>query len=331
MPITRRVFASGLAAAALAGGAGRARSAAFAPARERARALDQLHAIVVAVDGETVLAEAFRGGPLDRPANVKSVSKTLVATLTGAAIARGVLPGVEARALAYLGRRAPSGMDPRAAEITVEDLLTMRSGLARTSGAGYGAWVESGDWVGYVLGRPMTAAPGTRFGYSTGDYHLLAAVLTEAAGASLLELARDWIGRPLGVEVPPWTRDPQGIYMGGNNMALSPRAMLAFAEAIRTGRPEIATPAWIEASWRPRTRSPFSGHDYGYGWFLAEFGGEPGAYARGYGGQMIYVLPGAGLSVAITSDPNQPARSGGHVGDLHRLVAETLVPAARAA
>jgi CubicO group peptidase (beta-lactamase class C family) len=124
----------------------------------------------------------------------------------------------------------------------------------------------------------------------------------------------------LGVEIPAWTRDPQSLFMGGNEMALSPLAMLAFAEAIRTGDPALVPPAWVETSWRPRARSPFSGHEYGYGWFLARIGGEDAAYARGYGGQMIYVVPGAGVSVAITSDPTQPARSEGQRGSLHRLV-----------
>jgi len=328
MSITRRDFTVGLAAASVAAPR-RARAQGFDAARERARGLAQLHAIVVAVDGEVVLAEAFRGPGLDRAANLKSVSKTLVATLTGAAIDRGVLPGVDAPVMRYL--RAPRGMDPAAEAITVEDLLTMRSGFERTSGANYGAWVNSGDWVGYVLGQPMVAAPGTRFGYSTGDYHLLAAVLTDAAGASLLEVARAWLGRPLGVEIPPWTRDPQGVYMGGNNMAMTPRGMLAFGEAIRGGGGLVVSRDWIAASWEPRTRSPFSGHQYGYGWFLAEMGGEALAYARGYGGQMIYVIPGAGVTVAITSDPDQPARSEGHTGDLHALVAETIIPAARGA
>lgn len=332
MPLlTRRRFALSAAAGALLLGPGPgARAQGFAPALARARGLGQLHAIVVAVDGEIVLAEAVRGGGLDRPANLKSVSKTLLATLTGTAIDRGVLPGVGAPVLPYLRRFAPRDLDPRVEAITVEDLLTMRSGLVRTSGANYGAWVNSRDWIGYILARPV-GEPGARFAYSTGDFHLLAAVLTEAGNASLLDLARAWMGRPLGVDVPPWTRDPQGIYMGGNNMALSPRAMLAFAEAIRTGGAPLVPRAWIETSWRPRTRSPFSGHDYGYGWFLAQMGGERLAYARGYGGQMIYVVPGVGLSVAITSDPDQPARSGGHVGDLHRLVAEELIPAARTA
>jgi CubicO group peptidase (beta-lactamase class C family) len=325
--LTRRVFAAGLAASV--GFAGRSRASEWTQALERAQAMSQLHSIVVSLGGREVLAASFRGPGLDRPANVKSVSKTLLATLTGAAIERGVLPGVEAPVLPYLARRAPAGLDPRAEAITVEDLLTMRSGLGRTSGANYGAWVNSRDWVAYVLRQPMLAEPGRRFGYSTGDWHLLAAVLTEAADASLLDLARSWLGRPLGIEIPAWTRDPQGIYMGGNNMALSPRAMVAFGEAIRTGGAPVVSKRWIETSWKPRTRSPFSGHDYGYGWFLARLAGERVAYARGYGGQVIWVVPGARLTVAATSDPDQPARSRGHMGNLHALLAEAIIPLAK--
>ena len=38
--------------------------------------------------------------------------------------------------------------------ITIEDLLTMRVGLESTSNRNYGAWVQSRNWVRYVLSRP---------------------------------------------------------------------------------------------------------------------------------------------------------------------------------
>ena len=318
----------GLPAVALSG---RGRAAALAEAEAAAARLDQLHSLVVVADGTERLSRAFRGPPPGRPVNVKSVSKTVVALLTGIAIENGVLPGPEAPLGEVAPGLIPAGADPRVARITLADLLTMRAGLARTSGPNYGAWVASGNWVAHALTRPFRAAPGERFQYSTGSYHVLGAALASAAGRSLLDLARDWLGDPLGLEIPPWTRDPQGVYMGGNNMALSPRALARIGETVRRGGVwqgrQVIPADWIETSWRPRTRSPFSGDLYGYGWFLTRLGGAEAAYARGYGGQMLYVLPERRLTVAITSDPTRPARTHGHVGDLNRLVAERILPA----
>jgi hypothetical protein len=52
----------------------------------RAGELDQFHSLVVAQGGEIAFAEAFRGPPVDRPVNIKSVSKTVVAALVGAGL-----------------------------------------------------------------------------------------------------------------------------------------------------------------------------------------------------------------------------------------------------
>lgn len=303
--------------------------AALAPARRRAEGLDQLRGLIVAQDGDVLLAEAFRGPRLDRAVNVKSVSKTLVASLVGAALDRGVLDTVALPLSEAAPGLIPSDADPRVGAITLDDLLTMRAGLERTSGPGYGAWVNSRDWVRHALTRPFTVPPGTAFQYSTGNFHLLGAVLTERTQRSLLMLARDWLGEPLDIALPPWTRDPKGYYMGGNNMELSPMALLRFAEMARArGRwngARVLSQDWIETSWRPRSRSPFSGHAYGYGWFLAQASGETVAYARGYGGQMVYVIPSLRLSVIVTSDPSRPARSAGYAGVLNRMLAEDIV------
>lgn len=301
----------------------------------RARGLDQLRGLIVAVDGEVRFAEALRGPGLDRVVNVKSVAKTIVATLTGIALDQGVLENVDQPVLPLLGDHAPGDPDPRLSRLTIDHLLTMRAGLERTSGPNYGRWVASDDWVRFILTRPFVDEPGGRMLYSTGSYHLLSAVLTLATGRSLLELARDWLGEPMGIDVPPWTRDPQGFYMGGNNMALSPNALLRFGEMHRQrglwngGR--VVSREWIEQAWQPRTLSPFSGDCYGYGWFIDTARGHPVRYARGYGGQLVHVTPDLGLTVVITSDPTRPARSGGYFGALKSLLADEIIPAIQAA
>lgn len=342
--VSRRDFVSGLVAAAgvsavpgAAASTAARRPSAADPGRlnevlDRARRLDQLNTLLISVRGELLLGEAFRGGAVDRPANVKSVAKTVMAALAGAAIDRGLLEGVDQKVAPLLGDLVPRDVDPRVGEITVEDLLTMRAGLQRTSGPRYGEWVQSGNWVRHALSRRFVDEPGGRMLYSTGSYHLLSAALTRASGRSTLALAREWLGEPLGIEIPPWTRDPQGIYMGGNNMALTPRAMVEFGEMYRRGgvgdKGRVLPESWIDASWMPRTLSPFSGDQYGYGWFLRSMAGYSARYARGYGGQLIYVVPDVGLTVAVTSDPTRPARSGGYISDLHRLMEELIIPLA---
>jgi CubicO group peptidase (beta-lactamase class C family) len=335
MSVSRRSTLAGLAALAFPSPLAFADGARYGAALSRARGFDQLRSIVIGIDGEIAAAEAFRGPALDRPANVKSVSKTIHAALTGIAIDRGHLPGPEATIGALAPDIVPSAADPRVRDITIADLLTMRAGLERTSGANYGAWVSSRNWVADALARPMVDMPGGLMLYSTGSYHVLGAVLTEVTGASLLELARDWLGRPLGIDIPAWTRDPQGRYMGGNEMALSPLALYRIGEVFRTGGTHegrrIVSDDWVRASWEPRTRSVWSGHAYGYGWFLYRAGPHEVAYGRGYGGQMLFVVPTAKMTVAITSDPNRPARSQGYAGDLHRLLTEIILPEADAA
>jgi CubicO group peptidase (beta-lactamase class C family) len=171
--------------------------------------------------------------------------------------------------------------------------------------------------------------------YSTGSFHVLGAALARASGESLLVMARGWLGGPLGIEIPAWTRDPQGFYLGGNEMALSPHAMLALGEMYRRGGvaadgARVLSEGWVEASFEPRARSPFSGLDYGYGWFLGRRAGRRVALARGYGGQLVALVPELGLTVVVTSDPTRPARSEGYFGALMDLIAEGVIPDAEA-
>lgn len=296
---------------------------------------DQMNCIVVARDGEVVFARSLRGPEPERPVNVKSVSKTIVASLTGAAIDRGDIAGVDATLTEVAPGLIPSGADPKVRDLTMADLLTMQAGLERTSGANYGGWVSSSNWVANALARPMVAEPGSRMLYSTGSYHILGAALTEAAGESLLSQARGRLGGPLGIEIPAWTRDPQGYYLGGNEMAISPLGLARFGEMTRQGGTwqgnRVLSDDWVRASMIRRTRSPYSGLSYGYGWFLGRMGRRDVALARGYGGQVVCVIPALEATVVITSDPTRPARSGGYFGDLMGFIEGPVIEGLEAA
>ena len=319
--LTRRAFSATLLGAMAVPLVARAFAQAPSDIRSRIAVMSQLHAILVQRGDEIIVAEAPRGRGLDRVANIKSCSKSIIGLLTGNAIAQGSIPSVDATIGEIAPSIIPSDATPGVENLTIEDLLTLRAGLEGTSGRNYGAWVNSEDWVAFALRRPMVATPGGRMIYSTGTTHILGAVLAVATGKSLLAQARTVLGQPLGIEIPAWTQDPQGYYFGGNEMALTPRAMLRIATLMRDqGRfngDQIIPADWIDQSTQARTRSPYSGFDYGYGWFLTRSGF---IIARGYGGQIIAAHPEQDLAVAITSDPTSPARSGGYFGQLMDLL-----------
>ncbi|WLD57328.1 beta-lactamase family protein [Salinispirillum sp. LH 10-3-1] len=300
----------------------------------QASQFSRLHSLVVAYQGQIEISESFGGPGVDRPANIKSLSKTVLSAIVGAAVDRDVVT-MEQTVPELIPRRIPSNASVGIDKITLEHLVSMRAGLERTSGGNYGRWVVSSDWVAFALSRPFVDEPGGRMLYSTGSTHLASVALTETSGRSTLALARDWLGDPLGITVNPWLRDPQGFYFGGNDMVMSPNDLLRFGEMYRQGGmfngQRVLSERWIEESWRGRGTSPWSNDDYGYGWFITELAGERVYYGRGYGGQLLYVIPSMQMTVVITSDPNPPSPGGRYVRELHRFVGQALISAAQLA
>ncbi|TKS53846.1 serine hydrolase [Luteimonas yindakuii] len=291
--------------------------------------IEPLKAVVVAHDGRVIAERGYRGATPATSTNIKSASKSVMSALVGIAIDRGVLAGIDQPIAPLLQSDLPQDPDPRLAQVTIGHLLTMQAGLERTSGANYGRWVTSRNWVRAALAQPFVDEPGGAMLYSTGSTHLLSAILVRVTGRSTLDLAREWLGPQEGFAITAWDRDPQGIHLGGNNMAMGTRSLLAFGELYRNGGRstqgrQLLSQAWIDASWQPRTASRYTGDAYGYGWFLRDIAGEPVRYAWGYGGQMLYIVPSLRLTVAMTSDDGAASARTGHRDDLHGLMGRII-------
>ncbi len=296
---------------------------------DEASALTPLRTVIVARNGSVVAERGYRGHAASESTNIKSASKSIVSALVGIAIDKGLLEGVDQPIAPILQSDLPADPDPRLARVTIGHLLSMQAGLERMSGANYGRWVSSRNWVRTALAAPFVAEPGGPMLYSTASTHLLSAILTKVGGTSTLALARDWLGPLEGFRIGAWERDPQGIYLGGNQMAMSARSLLAFGELYRNGgrTPEgeqLISEGWIRQSWQSRTNSRFSNDGYGYGWFERVIGGRTVHFAWGYGGQMLYIVPDLGLTVVMTSDESGPSARNGYRDDLHALLARII-------
>jgi len=312
-------------------------------AGDAASKLPRLRSLLVSWRGSVVLERYYNGAGRERLANIKSASKSVISTLVGIALERKLIPDITTPIVTFFPELARD-RDPGKRDITVEDLLTMRSGLEGTSNRNYGAWVTSRNWVQHALARPMFAPPGEMMEYSTGNTHLLSAILTKASGKSTWQFANEVLAKPLGFTLAQWPRDPQGIYFGGNDMLMTPRQMLALGELYlndgRAGGQQVVASRWVERSCDGRARSPrpwngtldpMRDRKYGYGWWVYEIAGYETCFAWGYGGQYVFVVPKLDLVLVTTSSPDVSEERRGHrqvVFDiLDRLV---VTPIARA-
>jgi CubicO group peptidase (beta-lactamase class C family) len=297
----------------------------LAPAVAAAKELPRLHSLLVAQRGTIILERYFNGRRETSPANVKSVSKSVISALVGIAADRKLLSLDQP-----IVKHFPDLPEPKRG-ITIEQLLTMQSGLESTSNRNYGAWVQSANWVRHALAKPLLAAPGTQMIYSTGNTHILSAILTKVTGKSTWQLAQEALAKPLGFSLARWMRDPQGIYFGGNEMVMTPRQMLAFGELYRnsgqvSGR-RILAPAFIEDTFEPRGRSRISGREYGYGWWMRDMAGRKAYYAWGFGGQYIYIVPSLDLTIVSTSSPTVSEDRRDHRRTVDEIIEHLIVAA----
>ena len=327
----RLLFPAGIVALLAAGQIVAAQPApSLEAAAKAASELPRLKSLLVSHKGSLILERYYNGTRASQLANIKSASKSVIAALVGIAVAKGFIKSVD-QPIADFFPELAKDKEPKKREITIGDLLTMRSGLESTSGRDYGAWVRSQNWVRYVLAQPLIDEPGTRVEYSTGTSHLLSAILTKATKKSTWQFAQEELAKPLGFTLAKWLQDPQGIYFGGNEMLMTPRQMIRFGELYenngRIGDREVIRKEWVEKADDGVGRSRWgSDREYGYGFWIRDFAGHRSYYAWGYGGQFIFIIPDLDLVVVTTSRADVSRERRDHLGAIYDLVETLIVP-----
>lgn len=280
-----------------------------------------LHSLLVIRNGYLVSETYFGAYQSDTRHETFSVTKSFIATLVGVAVRQGVIDRIERPIADYLPGEVAASLKPEQKAISVQDLLTMRTGLDwQEDDVTISAMARSPDWVQFVLDRPMARPPGQTFNYCTGCMHLLSAALEQAAGTDLRDFAEAQLFEPLGISNVRWQTDAQGIPIGGWGLQLTPRDMaklgyLYLQDGTWAGQP-IISPEWAESATRTHVAAGEQG--YGYLWWTYP---TLGAYAAlGRGGQTILVVPDDRLIVVTTAE-NQ-----GHA-EIFDLIEQSVLPA----
>lgn len=293
----------------------------------------QVRAVLIYRDGEPLL-ESYRGGAGEGDYwDTKSVTKSVMSALVGIAIDDGLISGVDAT----LGDLLPSyadAMTPEIAMITLEQVLLHTAGFA-AGGLGEGnfaSWLGD-DWTRAVLQRRAAdGASDGRFVYSDIGSFLLSAIVTEASGRSVLDYARETFFDPIGIDTDPafegartlgdipdaefldayygsgfaWPTDPQGQHSGDSSLKLRPRDLARIGELYLNGGVwdgvQVVSADWVERSTVTHVDNAGAGFGFGYQWWTDEVDDSPAYSARGWGGQLIEVVPDHRLVVVVATE-----------------------------
>ena len=266
-----------------------------------------LHSVLIVRNGYLVTEAYFQPFQEDNKHLIASCTKSFTSALVGIAIDKGFLEGVDQKVLGLFPERTSANNSSSKKAITLELLLTMSSGLEWSEWRPYDMlnseiqMENSPDWVQFVLDRPLSAEPVTRWNYNSGNSHLLSAVVQKTTGMSALAFAQTYLFKPLGISDVVWGTDPEGINFGGAGLELTPRDMARFGylylqNGVWDGQQVVST-EWVKASTAIHIQTDV-GHDYGYQWWLHSFGSLG---AEGYGGQRIFVAPDHQIVAIITA------------------------------
>jgi CubicO group peptidase (beta-lactamase class C family) len=283
-----------------------------------------LHSLLIIRNGHLVSEKYFGSYQQDTRHQLYSVTKSFIATLIGIALDKGYIARTDQRIVDFFPERTFDNLDEQKATITLEDTLTMRTGLNWEEGdPAYRALYTSPDWVKYVLDEPMIAAPGSKFNYCSGCSHVLSAVLSQTTGLNTRDFADQYLFKPLGITNVNWDTDAEGIPNGGWGLQLTPRDMAKLGYLyLRHGQWEgqqIVSTAWVKNATRTHTETDGE-LGYGYQWWTYP---SLAAYtALGLDGQTIFVVPELDLIVVTT------AETYGH-DQIFQLIQQYILPAVR--
>lgn len=254
-----------------------------------------------------------------------SMAKSMATTLVGAAIQDGDIGGVDDDLSAYLSELRGSAYEG----VSIRHLMQMTSGVKwddthtdpnseRRRMLELQTAQQSGAILDYMRTLPRVAEPGTLWNYSTGETHVVGALVKAATGKWLADYLSEKVWSRAGMEADAswWLESPGGLEVAGSGVSAILRDYVRFAlfmleGAVVDGR-SILPGGWMAEASLPREAGgqPLN---YGYMWWpvpSADGSFADGAFsARGIFGQYLYINPAKDLIIGVLSSRPKPKGS----------------------
>ena len=273
----------------------------------------QIDGLLIARHGKLVLEEYFHGEHRDKAHDTRSASKSMTATLIGAAMYAGAPLTLSTPVYQIMnGGVFPANLDPMKRQMTLEHLMSMSSGYYcddsddKAPGREDTMWnSDSQNFYQFALNLPMAYRPGEKAIYCSTNPNLALGVLQQATGEPGLYAFDRLVAAPLNIRDYGAGTDPGGNAYGGGGWHFLPR------DFMKIGQLMLDQGTWhgrrmLSKEFVARASSPvvkIGTRPYGLGWWIYDlpYGNRTlhAFAALGNGGQNVFVVPDLDLVVAV--------------------------------
>ncbi|PYE80225.1 beta-lactamase [Winogradskyella epiphytica] len=273
--------------------------------------------------------------------SLQSVTKSMTSILLGIALDLNADYNVSNKAMPLLTGYDTDDLDKRKQNISIEDLLTMRSGLQWNEETDHNDTTNdcfllesSNNWIEYVLSKPMDTIPGTKFVYNGGGTVLLGKIIRTMTGKRIDHWAEEKLFEPLGIKDYYWKETPDGeidteggLYLKAEYLA---KIGVLFLNKGKWNGKQIVSEHWVTTSTSPLLKDVKPQWQnvtgYGYQWWIPEYtdNGKTNIYsANGYGGQYLMIAPEHNLIIVFNgwNINDEPEKS------TYRVLQDRIIPA----
>ncbi|MEI6899097.1 MAG: serine hydrolase, partial [Bacteroidota bacterium] len=222
-----------------------------------------------------------------------SITKSFVSALTGIAIDEGKIKSIHQAVTDFL----PDMVDTNFRKVTIEDLLTMRSGIRFTEGytnpfGGMAKFYYGKNLKRYTKNLKVEREPGNSYRYQSANTQILVMILEKAMGMRISEYIQEKLWSQMGMEFPgTWNYDSKKQRQNKGFCCINARSVdfakfgnLYLQQGKMDGR-QLVPENWVKESLTVKNDSKDSqGFSYTYGWRVLPNGDF---FAKGILGEFI--------------------------------------------
>ena len=279
-------------------------------------------------DGQVVYEDTWRGFTAEDAINVNSVTKGIMAILTGIAVDKGCIKSVDDKVMDFFPDYQVKRGEKTIYDVTIRHLLTMTAPYKGKSEP----WKKvctSDNWMkttlDYLGGRQGITG---KFRYATLGIHILSGIIEKATGEKCIDIANKNLFLPLGIpehtlhgtsdkedqfnffmnkgpRKNEWYSDPQDTVTAGWGLCATGRDLAKIGDMVLNGGvyggKQVVSREWIQEMTTPHIKldKRFGNMNYGYLWYQPYDNREIYA-AIGDSGNIIYVNKEENIAVGMT-------------------------------